>query len=247
MIFIGFRRIMVLISEVVVLKILVVEDEKDISDIVLKYLVKNGYECKLACDGFEALELFSKETFHLILLDVMMPGIDGFEVLMRIRETSDVPIIMVTAKQEEIDKLKGFEKGADDYVIKPFSPRELVSRVKVFLKRVYNETDEIVLRVGDLKLYTNSLNVTKGNTKLELTGTEIKLLLTFMRNKGQTLSREQLIDLSFGVDYDGFDRNIDSYIKRLRHKIETNPKTPEYLITKYGVGYVFGGGIDDNT
>jgi len=143
------------------LRILVVEDETNISDIVIKYLEKNGYECQLANNGFDALEKFSKQVFHLVLLDVMMPGIDGFEVLQRIRETSEVPVIMLTAKQEEIDRLKGFNVGADDYVIKPFSPRELMSRVKVFLKRVYNESGEMVIINGNLILYPISMKVEK--------------------------------------------------------------------------------------
>jgi DNA-binding response OmpR family regulator len=223
--------------------ILLVEDEKNISDIVVKYLTSNGYDCQLASNGFEALELFSKKKFHLVLLDVMMPGIDGFEVLERIREISEVPVIMLTAKQEEVDRLKGFECGADDYVVKPFSPRELMSRIKVFLRRVYNETEEIALVVGAIKVYPESMRVEKLGRQIDLTGTEFKLLMTFIRHKGQILSREQLIELSFGLGYDGFDRNIDSYIKRIRNKIEDNPKSPKYLVTKYGVGYIFGGGF----
>ena len=221
--------------------ILVVEDQSDISDIVMKYLESSGYTCDLAENGFEALECFSMNTYHLILLDVMMPGIDGFEVLTRIREISDVPIIMLTAKQEEIDRLKGFEKGADDYVVKPFSPRELMGRVKVFLKRIYQTSDEIVLMEGELKLFTGSMKLHKANVDLDITATEFKLIHTFMRNKGQILTREQLIEQSFGQGYDGFDRNIDSYIKRIRQKIEVDPKKPTILVTKYGVGYVFGG------
>jgi len=229
------------------MRILVVEDEKNISDIVVKYLEKDGYECVLASNGFEALELFSDIQFHLILLDVMMPGIDGFEVLERIREISDIPIIMLTAKQEEIDRLKGFDRGADDYVIKPFSPRELISRVKVFMRRVYHNADELILIIGDLKLYPTTMKVEKRGRVIDLTSTEFKLLHTFMRHKGQILSREQLIELSFGIAYTGFDRNIDSYIKRLRNKLEDNPKSPKYLITKYGAGYIFGGRDNDNT
>lgn len=229
------------------MKILLVEDEKNISDIVVKYLRKNGYECFLATNGFEALEMFAKDSFHLVLLDIMMPGIDGFEVLKRIREVSEIPVIMLTAKQDEVDRLKGFEVGADDYVIKPFSPRELVSRVRVFMRRVYNKEDELLLQVGEIKLYSNSMKVEKSGSLIELTGTEYKLLFTFMRHKGQVLSREQIIERSFGIDYSGFDRNIDSYIKRLREKIEDDPKSPRYLITKYGLGYIFGGGLDDNS
>ncbi len=221
--------------------ILVVEDQLDISDIILKYLENSGYTCDLAKNGFEALESFSKNTYHLILLDVMMPGIDGFEVLARIREISDIPIIMLTAKQEEIDRIKGFEKGVDDYVVKPFSPRELMSRVKVFLKRIYQTADEIILIEGELKLFTRSMKLQKANVDLDITTTEFKLIHTFMRNKGQILTREQLIEQSFGQGYDGFDRNIDSYIKRIRQKIEEDPSKPMILITKYGAGYVFGG------
>lgn len=222
-------------------RILVVEDESEISSIVIKYAEKNGYECRLAENGFEALELFSVEHFHLILLDVMMPGIDGFEVLSRIREVSDIPIIMLTAKQEEVDRIKGFEQGADDYVVKPFSPRELMGRIKVFLKRIYNASDELVLSSETLRLYTSSMKLYRGDEEIELTSTEFKLLYTMMRNMNQVLTREQLMALAFGVDYDGFDRNIDSYIKRIRQKIEVDPKNPTLLRTKYGQGYVFGG------
>lgn len=224
-----------------VYNILVVEDEPNISQITCMYLERDGYQVSLAKNGFEALELFSKNSFHLILLDVMMPGIDGFEVLKRIRETSDVPVIMVTAKQEEVDRIKGFDNGVDDYVVKPFSPRELMSRIKVILRRIYNGSEEIVYQVGSLKLYTGSMKLMRNNTIIELTTTEYDLLLTFMRHEGQILSREQLIRLSFGNMYEGFDRNVDSYIKRIRQKIEDDPKNPKLLRTKYGRGYVFGG------
>jgi DNA-binding response OmpR family regulator len=222
-------------------RILVVEDESEISSIVMKYIEKSGYECRLAENGFEALELFSAQHFHLIILDVMMPGIDGFEVLARIREISDVPIIMLTAKQEEVDRIKGFEEGADDYVVKPFSPRELISRIKVFLKRIYNYGDEMILTSGQLRLFTSSMKLFQGEEEIELTSTEFKLLHVLMRNMNQVLTREQLIESAFGIDYEGFDRSIDTYIKRIRQKIEPDPKHPLYLKTKYGSGYVFGG------
>lgn len=222
-------------------RILVVEDESEISSIVMKYIEKSGFECRLAENGFEALQLFSEENFHLILLDVMMPGIDGFEVLTRIREISDVPVIMLTAKQEEIDRIKGFDQGADDYVIKPFSPRELMGRIKVFLKRIYNASDELIISVEPLKLYTASMKLFIREKEVKLTSTEFKLLYALMRNLDQVLTREQLIEQAFGLGYDGFDRNIDSYIKRIRQKIEPNTKKPVFLKTKYGQGYVFGG------
>lgn len=226
-------------------RILLVEDEVQISDVVIKYLQKNGFECELAENGFEALQAFSKAHFHLVILDIMMPGIDGFEVLQRIREISEIPVIMLTAKQEELDRLKGFEYGADDYVVKPFSPRELVERVKVFLKRVYNLVDEVVLTSGNLHLYTASMQLFRDDERLMLTTTEFKLLYALMRNMNQVLSREQLIELAFGVGYDGFDRNIDTYIKRIRQKIEPDPKHPIYLKTKYGQGYVLEGGQEE--
>lgn len=221
--------------------ILVVEDQKEISSIIGKYLAKEDYDFHVSENGFEALEAFSESTFHLVILDVMMPGINGFEVLQELRNISQVPVIMLTAKHEEVDRINGFEKGADDYVIKPFSPRELMQRIKVIFRRVYNSTDEIVLQVGDLKLYTNSMKLLKKDQNISITSTEFKLLLTFMKNKGRVLTRDQLIEQSFGFDYDGYDRNIDSYIKRLRIKVEDDPKNPLILITRYGIGYIFGG------
>ncbi|WP_461206329.1 response regulator transcription factor [Clostridium sp. DL1XJH146] len=221
--------------------VLVVEDQKEISHIVIKYMEKEGYRCFLAENGFEALEAFNKTTFHLVLLDIMMPGIDGFEVLREIRRISDIPVIMLTAKQEEVDRLKGFDIGADDYVIKPFSPRELMRRIKVIFRRLYNGNDEIIIEIEQLKLYTKAMRLFKNEEEINITSTEFYLLHTFMKNKGQVLTREQLMHLSFGYDYEGFDRNIDSYIKRIRQKIEENPKKPTLLITKYGAGYIFGG------
>ena len=220
-------------------KILLVEDQRDISSIVLKYLSEEGYSSKLAENGFEALELFAKDSFHLVLLDIMLPGIDGFEVLKEIRTFSDVPVIMLTAKEQEIDRIKGFDSGADDYVVKPFSPRELMGRIKAVFKRVYNVKEEKVLENGKLKLYIDSKKLTSEGEDLNITSTEFQIMETFFKNKNTVLTREQIIRMSFGYEYDGFDRNIDSYIKRLRHKIEDDSKNPEYLITKYGLGYVF--------
>jgi DNA-binding response OmpR family regulator len=222
-------------------RILVVEDQKEISDIVSKYLIKEGYSVSIATNGFEALDCFSKQEFHLILLDIMMPGISGFEVLKEIRKISEIPVIMVTAKLEEIDRLKGFEIGADDYVIKPFSPRELMKRIQVFLKRIYHETDDIIYTLGELSLHTKSMKLTKSEKDIPITAAEYRLLFVLFKNKGQVLTREQIINLAYGDDYEGYDRNIDSYIKRIRQKIEDNPKRPEILTTKYGAGYVFGG------
>ena len=222
-------------------KILVVEDQKEISDIIAKYITKEGYGVTVANNGFEALDSFNKQEFHLVLLDIMMPGISGFEVLKEIRKISDIPVIMLTAKQEEIDRLKGFEIGADDYVIKPFSPRELMKRIHVFLKRIYHDSDEIIYSFGDLSLHTKGMKLFKGGKEIPITTAEYQLLFALFKNKGQVLTREQIIALAYGDDYEGFDRNIDSYIKRIRQKIENDPKKPEILTTKYGTGYLFGG------
>lgn len=222
-------------------QILLVEDQQEIRDIVEKYLHNEGYDVLVAEDGFEALNLFNKHTVHLVLLDVMMPGIDGFEVLTEIRKVSEIPIIMLTAKQEEIDRIKGFKFGADDYVVKPFSARELMLRIKRLLKRIYHELDELVLTCEDLSLYTGSMKLYRSEEEIEITSAEYSLLLVLFNNQGQVLSREQLIELAYGSAYEGYDRNIDSYIKRIRQKIELNPRDPQILRTKYGAGYIFGG------
>lgn len=222
-------------------QVLMVEDQNEISDIVLKYLDKEGYENFLARDGFEALEILNSHTIHLVLLDVMMPGIDGFEVLKEIRKTSDIPVIMLTAMQEEVDRIKGFDTGADDYVVKPFSVKELTRRIKALIRRAYHEADEIVYKYNELSLLTNQMKLYINDEEIPITSAEYKLLLVMFKNQGRVLSREQLIELAYGNEYDGYDRNIDSYIKRIRQKIEKDPKNPQILITKYGAGYVFGG------
>ncbi|WP_010631955.1 response regulator transcription factor [Sporolactobacillus vineae] len=220
--------------------VMIVEDQKEIRDVVAKYLEKEGYIPSLAKDGFEALEIFGSQTIHLILLDIMMPGIDGFEVLREIRRVSDVPVIMLTAKQEEIDRLHGFDTGADDYVVKPFSLKELMKRVRVIIKRVYHETDQMVYHCKALHLHTGSMKLYQGEEEIPVTSAEYALLLVMFRHQGQVLTREQLIELAYGNDYEGYDRNIDSYIKRIRQKIEQDPRHPKMLITKYGAGYIFG-------
>jgi len=222
-------------------EVLVVEDQKEISDIVSKYLDKEGYLNHVSKDGFEALEYFNNHEIHLVLLDIMMPGIDGFEVLKSIRKTSNVPVIMLTARQDEVDRLKGFDDGADDYVVKPFSVRELMKRIKVLIKRVYHESDEIIYNYDNLSLHTKSMRLFKNDEEIPITFAEYRLLFAMFKNKGQVLTREQLLNLAFGSDYEGYDRNVDSYIKRIRQKIENDSKTPQILVTKYGAGYVFGG------
>jgi len=222
-------------------QILVVEDQEEIRSIVEKYLRKEGYTVHTAKDGFEALNKFNSNTIHLVLLDIMMPGIDGFEVLKEIRHISEIPVIMLTARQEEVDRIKGFDTGADDYVVKPFSLKELMLRIKRLIKRVYNEADEIVYSYEDLSLHASSMKLYRGDEEIPLTSAEYSLLHVLFRNQNKVLTREQLIELAYGQDYEGYDRNIDSYIKRIRQKIEIDPRNPKILVTKYGAGYLFGG------
>lgn len=227
-------------------KILIIEDEKNISEIVAKYLEKEGYATLIANDGIEGLALFRDSNPDLVISDVMMPTIDGFEVLREIRLISDVPVIMLTAKQEEVDRLKGFENGADDYVTKPFSPKELVRRVMVMLKRTYKAIeDKQVLIEGELKLDLNKQKLYKNEDEIDITSKEFQIIYAFFKNPRQILSREQLIELAFSNDFDGFDRTIDAHIKKIRHKIEEDTKNPKYLKTKYGAGYIFGGSDED--
>ncbi|MEA4987716.1 MAG: response regulator transcription factor [Anaerovorax sp.] len=163
-------------------QILVVEDQSEIRDIISKYLKKEGYGYYLAKDGFEALNFFNNNIVHLVLLDIMMPGIDGFEVLKEIRKISEVPVIMITAKQEEVDRVKGFTIGVDDYVIKPFSVKELMLRIKTLLKRVYHESDEIIYQCKDLSLHTKSMRLYKKNDEIQVTAAEYNLLLVMFKN-----------------------------------------------------------------
>lgn len=226
---------------IMVYNILIVEDQTEISSIISKYLENEGYLTFVANDGFEALEIFSNNKIHLTLLDIMMPGIDGFDVLKEIRKMSDTPVIMLTARTEESDRLKGFDIGADDYVVKPFSVKEVVKRVNALIRRTYHNSEEIVFKYDDLSLHTNSMKLYKGEDEIPITAAEFGLLHALFRNPGHVLSREQLINSAYGYDYEGYDRNIDSAVKRLRQKIELDPKNPQILLTKYGAGYVLGG------
>jgi DNA-binding response OmpR family regulator len=224
--------------------ILVVEDQKEIRDIVMRYLAKEGHHVLCASNGLEALEIYQREKIHLLILDVMMPGIDGFEVLKTLRAVTDMPVIMLTARVGEEDRIFGFDLGADDYVIKPFSVRELVRRVSALLRRVYVTAERQALVFDELKLDLGQMTLYRGAEEIPLTTYEFQLIKTFFEHPGQILSREQLIEAALGEDYDGFDRNIDSYVKRLRQKIEVDPKHPRWLTTKYGAGYCFGGQYD---
>lgn len=223
--------------------ILVVEDEKNISDVVSAYLINEKFNVFLATDGEMAMDLFTANDIHLIILDLMIPKISGEEVCKKIRVESEVPIIMLTAKIDEEDRIEGLSIGADDYVLKPFSPKELISRVKALLRRSYRNSapsaEKFSFNDGDLEIEVDKMIVRKNNENINFTTNEFKILLAFVSNLNQVLSRDQLIESAFGNEYEGFDRTIDTHIKNIRQKIETNPKTPEYIHTVYGSGYKF--------
>lgn len=225
-------------------KILVVDDEKPISDIVKFNLTKEGYDVYTAYDGEEALEKVEEVEPDLIVLDLMLPKIDGLEVCREIRKTHDMPIIMVTAKDSEIDKVLGLELGADDYVTKPFSNRELVARVKANLRRHGNakpaaveeeETNDI--EIGALTVHPDAYIVSKRGETIELTHREFELLHYLARHLGQVMTREHLLQTVWGYDYFGDVRTVDVTVRRLREKIEDSPSHPAWLVTRRGVGY----------
>lgn len=224
--------------------ILIVEDEKNISDVIKAYLEKENYTVITAFDGQEAIDKFKSNNISLIILDLMIPKIPGEEVCSIVRNISDVPIIMLTAKSDEDDKIQGLTIGADDYIVKPFSPRELVTRVKVLMRRSYRDTGPLAAKLmfnDGLQIDIDKFLVTKKDKEIDLTANEFKVLLTLASNPSVVFSREQLISQAFGLDYEGFDRTIDTHIKNIRQKIEDNPKKPKYILTVYGVGYRFQG------
>ncbi|HJA72888.1 MAG TPA: response regulator transcription factor [Candidatus Limosilactobacillus faecipullorum] len=223
-------------------KVLVVDDEKPISDIIKFNLEKEGYEVIVAYDGEEALEKVEDDSPDLIILDLMLPKIDGLEVAKRVRVKHSTPIIMVTAKDSELDKVLGLELGADDYVTKPFSNRELVARVKANLRRqeaVTTATDNRTadIKVGDLIIHPDAYTVTKRGENINLTRREFELLHYLARHLGQVINREHLLQTVWGYDYFGDVRTVDVTVRRLREKIEDNPSHPEWLVTRRGVGY----------
>lgn len=219
-------------------KILVVDDEKRIVDIVKAYLEREGFNVLTAYDGKEALSVARTENPDLIVLDLMLPEIDGFDVCRTLRKESDVSIIMLTAREDTTDKIIGLEIGADDYVTKPFDAKELVSRIKAVLRRTDKpQANKKMIRIGKLEIDTERRKVTKGGKEITLTSFEFDLLHTIAKNPGRVYSRMQLLDLTQGEAYEAYERTIDSHIKNLRKKIEANPEKPKYIITVYGVGY----------
>ncbi len=226
-------------------RILVVEDESKIADIVKAYLEKEKFDVTLADTGQKAISAL-KDGFDLIILDLMLPDMDGEDICETIRNDSDVPIIMLTAKSEEEDRIKGLGIGADDYVVKPFSPRELVARVKALLRRSKGTREVISFNKGDLVIDSSRFEVKKKGSIVVLTPTEFKLLQCIAERPGQIFTRLQLVNVILGYDFEGYDRTIDAHIKNIRHKVEDNQRAPSYLKTVYGVGYKFIGQPDED-
>ena len=217
-------------------KILVADDEELIRNLVCDFLVREGYEPMAACDGEEALTLFNENPdIALVILDIMMPNIDGWEVCRTIRETSNVPVIMLTARSQEFDELTGFEAGADDYVIKPCSPSVLMKRVAVLLKREAAKTETSIYNIGELKLDAEAHDVWLDGAHVMLTLKEYSILFKLISNLGRVFSREQLLDDIWGFDFDGDMRTVDSHVARLRTKL--GAWGTKYIKTIYGTGY----------
>lgn len=226
-------------------RVLVVDDERPIADILKFNLEREGFEVDAAYDGQAAVEKVRQAPFDLVILDIMLPKMDGFSVCREIRRGSSVPILMLSAKETEVDKVLGLELGADDYVTKPFSPRELLARVRAILRRAQGATspspqgsDEI-LQCGPIALNLTSYEVLKEGSPVELTPREFELLRYLVGHSGQVFSRETLLEKVWGFDYFGDVRTVDVTVRRLREKIEENPAQPELIKTKRGIGYYF--------
>ena len=220
--------------------VLVVEDEIEIARIVRDYLRNAGFEVIVVGDGGSAVASVRSAKPDLLVLDLGLPGRDGLDVAREIRRWSDTPIVMLTARGDETDRIVGLELGADDYVVKPFSPKELVARVRAVLRRSRTAArgDEIV-RAGDVEIDTGKMRVSVAGTSVELTPTEFQLLATLAREPGRVFTRSQLLDAVHGVAIESYERAIDAHVKNLRRKIEPTPGTPRYVVTVHGVGYRF--------
>ena len=223
-------------------KILIVEDEAAIADIVAFNLEREKHEVEAVYDGLAGLERAQSGEFDLILLDVMLPGMDGFEICRRVREKSSVPIIMLTAREEETDKVFGLEIGADDYITKPFSMRELLARVQANLRRTQRAEPDVQkpdLEIGDIAIYVAAHDVKRCGTSIDLTAREFALLKTMASAPDRAFSREELLSSVWGYEYYGDLRAVDVAVRRLREKLEEDPASPKYIVTRRGVGYYF--------
>ena len=223
-------------------KILVVDDEPKIVQLLRDYLVRAGYQMVAANDGQTALTITRMEKPDLVILDLGLPGLDGLDVTRMLRKHSNVPIIMLTARDEESDKLVGLELGADDYVTKPFSPKEVVARVRSLFRRIeaiQSRVEAQVIQAAELELDLERLRLTIAGKPIDLTATEFQLLATLARQPGRVFTRLQLLDAIHGVAFESYERAIDTHIKNIRQKIEPKPREPRYILTVYGVGYKF--------
>ena len=222
--------------------ILVVDDERKIADLARDYLEHAGFAVRIAADGEAALAAVRRDRPDLVVLDLGLPGLDGLDVTRAIRRDSNLPVIMLTARSDELDKLVGLELGADDYLTKPFSPRELVARVRAVLRRADGArgggADEVI-RAGDLTLDPARMRADLAGRTIELTATEFTLLLTLARQPGRIFTRSQLLDAVHGVAFESYERAIDTHIKNIRRKLEPDPRRPSHVLTVYGVGYRF--------
>ena len=227
-------------------KILIVDDDENIAELISLYLEKECFNTETAATGEEALKLVDVYNPDLILLDLMLPGIDGYEVCQQIREFSNVPIIMLTAKGDDMDKILGLEYGADDYITKPFNILEVKARIKAIMRRASigqatteKNVDENIIENGDLVLDKHNRRLTILGTEYNLTSKEFDMLLLLVTNPRKVFSREDLLQTIWGTDYPGDERTVDVHVRRLREKIEPNPKEPKYVRTKWGVGYYY--------
>jgi DNA-binding response OmpR family regulator len=229
--------------------IFIIEDDKKIAQVVKAYLEGAGFSVRHFEKGKDAIDEAVKESPQAVILDLMLPDISGEELFLELKEIGDFPVIMLTAKSSEEERITGFSLGADDYVVKPFSPRELVYRVKAVLKR-YQKSDlkntvPMSFGMGILKIDGQSYEVQKKGNKINLTPTEFKLLFTLASSPNKVFTRDELVQKALGYEFEGYERSIDAHIKNIRHKIEDDPRRPEFIITIYGVGYKFGVKRDD--
>ncbi|MGN1378479.1 MAG: response regulator transcription factor [Dorea sp.] len=226
-------------------RVLVVDDEKLIVKGIRFSLEQDGMEVDCAYDGEEALKLAKENAYDIILLDIMLPKYDGFEVCQQIREYSDVPIVMLTAKGDDMDKILGLEYGADDYITKPFNILEVKARIKAIIRRTSkrdkDQSNDKVIKKGDMQIDCESRRVVIGDREINLTAKEFDLLELLAMNPNKVYSRENLLNIVWGYEYPGDARTVDVHIRRLREKIEANPSDPKYVYTKWGVGYYFRG------
>lgn len=226
--------------------VLIVDDDIKLVQLLKTYFDKEGFITYTANDGLVAMQEVRQRKPDIMILDLMLPGIDGWDVCRRIRRDNDIPIIMLTARDEESDRLVGLEIGADDYVSKPFSPKEVVARAKVILRRTHKEVvQQGVIKAGGLTIDLERHQVMNGTQLVDLTPTEFKLLEVLADNAGKVFSRLQIVEQTQGYTFEGYERTIDAHIKNLRRKLEDNPKEPQYILTVYGIGYKFAGGKDE--